>query len=74
MIGWGDDHNKDRHIFNTPVQVDVTGYVCLDAIHASASSMLCQSNGGRGIQKNGMSSGVRGLWELHPVLSLEVVE
>lgn len=67
------DGSGDRHIFNNPKKVRVTGYVFLDSAHAGASTVLCQSSGGRGIRKDGMASRVKGLWEIHPVLALEVV-
>jgi hypothetical protein len=60
---------KDRYIFVNPPRVLVTGYVFLDSTHGAAN--FCVSNGGRGIQKNGTASRVRGLWEIHPVFSVK---
>lgn len=67
------DSSSDRHIFNNPKKVRVTGYVFLDSAHVGASTTLCHSSGGRGIRKDGQGTKVRGLWEIHPVLSIEVV-
>jgi hypothetical protein len=64
-----------KHIFKKPPQVDVTGYLFLDAAHITGRrSDFCTNNGGRGIKspKTGRSS-VRGIWEVHPVISLKKV-
>jgi hypothetical protein len=66
--------NVSRHIFNNPPQVDVTGYLFLDAAHMRARRTdFCTDNGGRGIRAGRGASPVRGIWELHPVIKLEVV-
>lgn len=66
--------NVRRHIFNQPPQVDVTGYLFLDAAHMRARRTdFCADNGGRGIRGGRGASPVRGIWELHPVVKLEVV-
>jgi hypothetical protein len=66
--------NVSRHIFNKPPQVDVTGYLFLDAAHMRARRTdFCTDNGGRGIRAGRGASPVRGIWELHPVVKLEVV-
>jgi hypothetical protein len=63
-----------RHIFNRPPQVDVTGYLFLDAAHMRARRTdFCTDNGGRGIRAGRGASPVRGIWELHPVIRLEAV-
>src|SRR5215216_6324488 len=60
-----------RHIFNRPPQVDVTGYLFLDAAHMRARRTdFCTDNGGRGIRAGRGASPVRGIWELHPVTGL----
>jgi len=58
---------KNTAIPSSPPQVKVTGYVFLDTAHGG--SHFCTANGGRGIQKNGVSA-VKGLWEIHPVLEV----
>lgn len=66
--------NVHRHIFNRPPQVDVTGYLFLDAAHMRARRTdFCTDNGGRGLRAGRGASPVRGIWELHPVVKLEVV-
>ena len=66
--------NVRRHIFNRPPQVDVTGYLFLDAAHMRARRTdFCTDNGGRGIRAGRGASPVRGIWELHPVTGLERV-
>lgn len=66
--------NVRRHIFSRPPQVDVTGYLFLDAAHMRARRTdFCTNNGGRGIRRGQGASPVRGIWELHPVTRLEVV-
>lgn len=66
--------NVHRHIFSRPPQVDVTGYLFLDAAHMRARRTdFCTDNGGRGVRAGRGASPVRGIWELHPVVKLEVV-
>ena len=62
------------YVFHHPPQVELTGYLFLDAAHMRARRTdFCTNNGGRGI-KNGLSvSPVRGIWEVHPVISLRKV-
>lgn len=63
-----------RHVFNSPPQVDVTGYLFLDAAHIrTRRTDYCTDNGGRGIRAGRGASPVRGIWELHPVIKLEPV-
>ena len=63
-----------RHIFNDPPQVDVTGYVFLDASHMTARrSDFCTQSGGRGIRGDVPTSPVRGIWEIHPVMRIDRV-
>jgi hypothetical protein len=63
-----------RHVFNSPPQVDVTGYLFLDAAHMRARRTdYCTDNGGRGVRAGRGASPVRGIWELHPVVKLEPV-
>jgi hypothetical protein len=70
----GGTNVRRRHIFSKPPQVDVTGYLFLDAAHMRARRTdFCTDNGGRGIRDGRGASPVRGIWELHPVVKLEVV-
>ena len=63
-----------RHVFNSSPQVDVTGYLFLDAAHMRARRTdYCTDNGGRGVRSGRGASPVRGIWELHPVIKLEPV-
>ena len=61
----------DRWIMNSPVEVEVTGFVFLDSAHGVSDT--CTSNGGRGLRKPKGKSKVEGLWELHPVIKVEPV-
>jgi hypothetical protein len=61
-----------RHIFRRPPQVELTGYLFLDAAHIRARRTdFCTDNGGRGIRVGQGASHVRGIWELHPVIKVE---
>jgi hypothetical protein len=64
-----------NHIFSSPPQVELTGYLFLDAFHMRARRTdFCTDNGGRGIRdKKTKVSPVRGIWELHPVTSLKKI-
>src|ERR1051325_8646407 len=62
---------KNPYIFQHPVLVNITGYVFYDAAHAVPNG--CVDNGGRGIRKDGGTSMVQGIWELHPVISVAPV-
>jgi hypothetical protein len=74
LFGQDGGTNVRRHIFNRPPQVDVTGYLFLDAAHMRARRTdFCTDNGGRGIRPGRGASPVRGIWELHPVVKLERV-
>lgn len=67
--GAGEGGGGERHVFSRPVRVRVRGYVFLDSAHTAARP--CEGNGGRGIRFGGLDSQVRGIWEIHPVLSIE---
>jgi hypothetical protein len=64
----------DTHIFAQPPSVAVTGYVFLDGIHARRGTIhyadAIGKAAGRGITGPGKPRKVRGLWEIHPVLSV----
>jgi hypothetical protein len=62
---------NSKRIMTTPIKIRVKGYVFLDATHGSEDR--CEKNGGRGLRKDGAKSKVKGLYEIHPVLSVEVV-
>jgi len=66
----------DLWILRRPVKVEVTGYVFLDLSSrkeklAKGSRDFCHFNANRGVKKPGETSRVRGLWEVHPVLSIK---
>lgn len=62
------------HVFKHPPQVELTGYLFLDAAHMRAGRTdYCTNNGGRGIHGTLKNSPVRGIWEVHPVVSLKKV-
>lgn len=67
----------DRHIFATPVQVDVEGFLFLDGVHARQGTIhYADAKGkdaGRGMAPQGKERRVRGLWEIHPVIALTPV-
>ncbi|MBI3891241.1 MAG: hypothetical protein HY303_06895 [Candidatus Wallbacteria bacterium] len=68
------DTTGTKWVMHHPAEVLVTGYVFLDSPHASAGTEYCKENGGRGMQNPpGAASQVRGLWELHPVLSAKAL-
>jgi hypothetical protein len=60
------------YIFTDPPEVEITGYLFLDAHHG----LTCTSDGGRGIRqktkgkKAPKHSPVKTTWEIHPVISL----
>jgi hypothetical protein len=58
-----------QHVFKNPPEVELTGYLFLDSHHGST----CTGSGGRGIKNGLKTSPVKTTWELHPVISLEVV-
>lgn len=71
----GSKSKGDTIKFADPPEITVTGYLFLDAHHITKKTTpakYCIANGGRGLQKDGISS-VRGLWELHPVIALSAV-
>jgi hypothetical protein len=64
-----------NHVFSSPPEVELTGYLFLDAFHMRARRTdFCTDNGGRGIRdKKTKVSPVRGIWEVHPVFELKKV-
>jgi len=76
MRAAGDSTAPDRWILRRPVKIEVTGYVFLDFSSrkeklADGSRDFCHFNADRGVKKPGEKSRVRGLWEVHPVLSVK---
>ncbi len=67
---------RNTHIFGNPVHVLVRGYVFFDKPHAEPArrkvEAFFQASGGRGIRADGASH-VQGIWEIHPVLSIDVI-
>ena len=60
-------------IFARPPRVLITGYLFVDGFHAHKGMTpikWAHDAGGRGIQFNGLSSQVNGLFEIHPVTAL----
>lgn len=64
-------HGKNYAVLENGPRVTVTGYVFLDTGHGG--SHFCTNSGGRGIKDSGGHSDVRGLWEVHPVLEVQVM-
>jgi hypothetical protein len=69
---------SDTYVLDQPVQVDVAGYVFLDGAHArKGTKNYTDAKGkdaGRGIRGPDGTQQVRGLWEVHPVLGVRVVQ
>jgi hypothetical protein len=61
------------HIMQDKIPVEVTGFLFFDASHGSTADG-CDKNGGRGIKGTFTDSPVRGLWEIHPVVDVKLVE
>jgi hypothetical protein len=61
------------HIMRDKIPVDVTGFLFFDASHGNTTDG-CDKNGGRGIKGTFKDSPVRGLWEIHPVIDVKLVE
>jgi len=60
--------------FKTPPLVEVTGYLFLDSAHMLARRRdYCSQSGGRGFKAGLPQTMVRGIWEVHPVLTLKKV-
>jgi len=57
---------RDRCILKKPVKIQATGFVFLDGAHGK----MCKIK--RGMVNQGVS-GAKGAWEIHPVLSVEVI-
>ncbi|HYL97823.1 MAG TPA: hypothetical protein VEZ90_02625 [Blastocatellia bacterium] len=60
-----------KYVFDTPPKVEIVGYLFLDSAHGGTK--FCTNNGGRGIHINSDVSHVKGLWEIHPVISLKSI-
>jgi hypothetical protein len=85
----GSDHPTTLRVFANPPEVVITGYLFVDGWHAHSGmtpTKWAQDSGGRGIHKplppvvrhettikKNMPSQVHGLWEIHPVTSLVLV-
>ncbi len=61
------------HIMRDKIPVDVTGFLFFDASHGDTTDG-CNKNGGRGIKGTFTTSPVRGLWEIHPVIDVKIVQ
>lgn len=62
------------HIFRVPPKVQVVGFIFFDKGGLHDDNGDCRADGGRGISRDGQSSMVQGLWELHPVIEVRRVE
>ena len=58
-----------QHVFKNPPEVEITGYLFLDSHHGST----CTGSGGRGIKNGLKKSPVKSTWEVHPVISLSLI-
>jgi hypothetical protein len=69
----GGNSIRKGHIMRDKIPVEVTGFLFFDASHG-ATADGCDKNGGRGIKGTFTDSPVRGLWEIHPVIDVKLVE
>ena len=61
-----DGCGSDRCILKTPIKIQVTGFIFLDAFHRKTCKIK------RGLIVGGVS-GAQGAWEIHPLLEVKKV-